>query len=100
MAEVTLNDANIGSLVDQGVPARVPQHVRVDVQVLQAGRCGYLADQVPHRDAGERLAPFADEQSVAVSRHIHLGPFDEPRLHRLALRAIAQTDYRYLEAVA
>ena len=37
MAEVALNDADIGSLVDQSVPARMPQHVRMDLQVTQAG---------------------------------------------------------------
>jgi len=101
MSEVALNDADIGSLVHQRVPARVPQHVRMDVQVRQAGRLGNQADHVPYRDAGERLATFADEQSVAVSRNFHLGPFDEPCLNsrRLAVVELVRSRVAVFEPV-
>jgi hypothetical protein len=66
----------------------MPQHMRVDIQVLQAGRLGYLADHVPDGDAGERLSAFADKERVDVSRRIHLRPLNQPRLHRLALAVV------------
>ena len=58
------------------------------IQVLQAGRLGYLADHVADGDAGERLSAFADKERVDVSRRIHLRPLNQPRLHRLALAVV------------
>ena len=72
----------------------------MDVQVRQAGRLGYLADQMPHRDAGERLAAFADKERVDARRRIHLRSLNQPRLHRLALAVveIVRTAIRVFEA--
>ena len=78
MPEIPLNDPNIGSFVDQRVPATVPQHMRMNIQMLQAGRPSDLVDHQPHRDTRQRLAPLTDEERVAILRGIHLCSFDQP----------------------
>jgi hypothetical protein len=37
MSEVPLDDPDVGSLVDQSVSATVPQHVRVNREILETG---------------------------------------------------------------
>jgi hypothetical protein len=42
MAEERLDDADVGPAVNQVVPTSVPHHVRMDIQISQAGRLGRL----------------------------------------------------------
>src|SRR6476659_6136985 len=64
----------------------MPQHVWMDLQMLQSCRLAELADHVPNRRTVQRSAPFTDKQRVAV--RIHLGPLDQPSLNRLSLAVV------------
>ncbi len=48
MPQVTLDDSNIGSLVDQSATASLPQHVRMNLQMFQDSSRGEATNHHPH----------------------------------------------------
>jgi len=47
--QVPLDDPDVGSFVDQSVTATVPEHVRVNLKMLQTGLPSDLVDHQPDR---------------------------------------------------
>ena len=64
--QVPLDDPDVGSFVDQSVTATVPQHVRVNLKMLEISLSCNLPNQEPHRTTRQRLAPLADKERVAI----------------------------------
>ena len=87
MPQVTLNSSDIDSFVNQSVSARVSEHVRVNIQMFQAGSLSNLTDHQPDCNPAQRPAPFADKKRVARLRRIQLRAFNKPRSygHRFAV---------------
>lgn len=78
MAQVILDQAEIVALVREIKATGMAQHVRMHRRQLGALRGG--GDQIVHRLAGERLAPFRHEQpgqGIAAQGEI---TFDGPQL--------------------
>ena len=100
MSQVTLDDSDVGSFVDQSVTATVPQHMRVNLQMLQAGLSGDLPNHQPHRGSRQRFAPLTDEQRVAILRRIHPRSFGQPSFNgwRLAVVELVRTAIATFEA--
>ena len=49
MSEVPLDDPDVRSFVDQSVTAAMPEHVRVNLEILETGRLSNLGDHQPDR---------------------------------------------------
>jgi hypothetical protein len=64
----------------------VPQHVRVDRQLLEASLEGVLINQLPDCKPGERLSALRDEQKSRV--RLHLLSDLEPRVYRAKLAIV------------
>ena len=64
MAEIALNDADIGPLVNQSISATVPQHMGMNSQMPEARSRSHLPDHYPYGATTQWFAPFADEKRV------------------------------------
>src|SRR5271166_6477336 len=88
MSQITLDDPDIGSLVNERVAAAVPQHVRMksldvpDRQLWQSGRSLTTPCTVT------TVCALADKQGVDVSWRFHLRSFDQPRFNGLRFAVV------------
>ncbi len=78
MSEERLDNPNVGATVNQVVSTRMTQHVRVDVEIVEAGCFSNLSDHHPYHSARERFAALTHEQRICVG--MHFCPFGQPRL--------------------
>jgi len=51
MPEVALDDPDVSSFIHQGITATVPEHMRVNLQMLQTGRTRCFREHEPDGDA-------------------------------------------------
>ena len=78
MPEVALDDPDVSSFIHQGITATVPEHMWMDLQMIEAGDSSCLGQHEPDSNARKRFTAFADEERVARLWRIHLGPFGQP----------------------
>ena len=62
MAQEALNNANIDSLIDQSVAGRMSQHMRMDLQMLQAGSFRRLQRQI--EDDSRKTTPYVVSENI------------------------------------
>jgi len=80
MSEPILNEPGIGALVCKSVAACVPEHVRMGVQGQATGTV-FLQKQIDGRPV-QRLALFADKESLHRGWHLHPRTFLQPGAYR------------------
>ena len=51
VSQVALNNSDIGAFVNQGITATVPEHMRVNLQMLQASSSSCLSEHEPDGNA-------------------------------------------------
>jgi len=76
MPQKILDHSYIDPFVDQNVAATVPQHMRVQLQVLKVRCGGHLTNHDPDCHPTERTPALANEEFLDGRRRIHFPALD------------------------